>query len=243
MKNIHSQNQTLKTYNACLRCVTRNNCINACLSNKEVETLNNLYVQRINLGKGDSLYHNGDRHQSIFNIRAGILKMEHSLEDGRQQLIRFCFPGELTGLDGLQDGQHHTETTALVDSEICCINFDQFRKISTQYPSLQKSLDQKMSLILNDIQDHIFLLGCLSSNEKLAHFLIEFSKKIGIKNQPVDMFKLPMNREELSSYLGMTVETLSRTFTYMSDNQIILARNKNIKILSFDKLNRIKNSS
>ena len=240
MKNI--QSQLHRSYNACAKCVTRHNCINSCLSNIEVENLNNLFIQRISLRRGENLYHNGDKHQSIFNIRAGVLKMEHSLADGRQQLIKFCMPGELAGLDGLQDGKHHNETTALVDSDICCINFDQFKKITNQFPSLQQSLDQKMSLILNDIQDHIFLLGCLSSNEKLAHFIIELSKKIGQENCPAELFKLPMNREELSSYLGMTVETLSRSFTYMAKNKIIQVRNKNIKIISFDKLTALKNS-
>lgn len=228
-------------HNSCSKCITRNRCINSSLSAEEVQELNNLYVQRISLKKGDNLYHNGDKLQSIYNIRAGTLKTEHSLPDGRQQVVKFCMTGELAGLDGLQDGTHHADTTALTDCEICCINYEQLQKMSRSFPALQKNLDCLMSTILNDIQDHIFLLGSLTANEKLAHFLIQYTKKIASHGYSMEEFKLPMNREELSSYLGVTIETLSRSFTYMDDHKIIEASNKHIKILSREKLEAIYN--
>jgi len=98
-----------------------------------------------------------------------------------------------------------------------------------------------MSSILNEIQDHIFLLGSLSANEKLAHFLIQYSNKLASHGYSPQEFKLPMNREELSSYLGVTIETLSRAFSHMVDNKIIEARNRNIKVTSRAHLESLDN--
>ena len=228
-------------HNPCSKCVTRKNCINSSLTSEEVKHLNNLYVQKINLKKGDTLYNNGDNLLSIYNIRAGVLKTEYSLPDGRQQVVKFMMPGELAGLDGIQDGKHHENTSALTDSEICCINYDQLQKISKTFPNLQKNLDCLMSSILNEIQDHIFLLGSLSANEKLSYFLIQYSKKLASHGYSSHEFKLPMNREELSSYLGVTIETLSRAFTYMIDSNMIEASNKKIKFISNARLESLDN--
>ena len=228
-------------HNSCSKCITRKKCINSSLTAEEASHLNNLYVQRINLKKGDTLYHNGDKLLSIYNIRAGVLKTEYSLPDGRQQVVKFMMPGELAGLDGIQDGKHHSDTSALTDSEICCINYDQLQKISKEFPVLQKNLDCLMSSILNEIQDHIFLLGSLSANEKLAHFLIQYSNKLASHGYSPQEFKLTMNREELSSYLGVTIETLSRAFTHMVDRKIIEASNKNIKVMSRAHLESLDN--
>lgn len=228
-------------HNSCSKCITRNKCINSSLSTEELSHLNNLYVQRINLKRGDALYHNGDALNSIYNIRAGVLKTEYSLPDGRQQVVKFMMSGELAGLDGIQDGKHHADTSALADSEICCINYDQLQRISKEFPILQKNLDCLMSSALNEIQDHIFLLGSLSANEKLAHFLIQYSNKLSSHGYSSQEFKLPMNREELSSYLGVTIETLSRTFTHMIDRKIIEASNKQIKIISRAHLESVDN--
>ena len=228
-------------YNSCSKCITRKECINSSLTPEETLHLNNLYVQRINLKKGDTLYRNGDKLLSIYNIRAGVLKTEYSLPDGRQQVVKFLMPGELAGLDGIQHGKHHSDTTALTDSEICCINYDQLQKMSLDFPVLQKNLDCLMSSILNEIQDHIFLLGSLSANEKLAHFLIQYSNKLASHGYSPQEFKLPMNREELSSYLGVTIETLSRAFTHMVDKKIIAASNKNIKVTSRAELESLDN--
>jgi len=226
-------------HNSCVKCINRKNCINSILSEDEVSELTNVYAQRIHLKKGENLYRNGGKLTSIYNIRVGVIKTEYTLPDGRQQVVKFNMPGDLIGIDGIQDGKYHSDTYALVDTEICSINFTELQKMASKIPSLQRKLDGHMSGILNEIQDHIFLLGSLSSNEKLAHFLLHYSYKLDQLNYKSDDFSLPMNREELSSYLGVTVETLSRTFTNFVDEGFIAARNKHIKIISSERLNQI----
>lgn len=227
------------THHTCFQCISRHRCINSSLTAEQIDQLSNLYVKKITLKKGKNLYHNGDKLHSIYNIRAGILKSESSYADGRQQVIKFYSPGELAGLDGLQDGHHQTATTALTNSEVCCINYPQLLNAAKSYPALQANLDRLMSTLLNDTQAHIFLLACFNANEKLAQFLIEFSNKINALDVSSDEFHLPMNRGELSSYLGITIETLSRSFSYLINKKILAVRNKRIAVLQKDKLKSV----
>lgn len=235
----HTFPQDLNSHTLCLKCISRYQCINSNLTLAQVKQLSNVYVQKIYLKKGESLHHNGDKLQSIYSIRAGTLKTESSLSDGRHQVIKFHLPGEVVGLDGLQDGQHRTTSTALRDSEICRFNYHQLISEAKSYPALQENLDKLMSSMLNDAQNHIFILGSFNATEKLASFLFQFSKKLSSPDLPVNEFKLPMSREDLSSYLGITIETLSRSFSYLSDKKILRASNKNITVLEREKLEAI----
>ena len=96
-----------------------------------------------------------------------------------------------------------------------------------------------MSSILNSVQEPIFLLGCLNTSEKLASFLLQFSDKLAAHGFSSKEFHLPMNREELSSYLGITIETLSRSFTYLTSQKILGNSNQNITIIQEEKLEAV----
>lgn len=107
------------------------------------------------------------------------------------------------------------------------------------YPSLSENLDRLMSSLLNEIQEHVFLLGGLNSIEKLSSFLLEFSNKMRMHGFSDQHLKLPMNREELASYLGITIETLSRSLTHLNKINILETSNKKIRILKMDELESI----
>lgn len=224
---------------SCLNCISKSRCLNSYLDPEQIKKLYNLNIQKITLKKGEKLFRDGDKLKSIYNIRAGILKTEISHADGKHQVIKFNLPGELTGLDGLEDGHHHTEVTALMTSEICCFNYEQLLRASQMYPSLSENLDRLMSSLLNEIQEHVFLLGGLNSIEKLSSFLLEFSNKMKMYGFSNQHFNLPMNREELASYLGITIETLSRSLTHLNKINILETSNKKIRILKMDELESI----
>ena len=226
-------------HHPCLECISRFQCLNSCLTPEQIGKLNNLYVKKISLKRGESLYRNGDKLNSIYNVRAGVLKNELNHADGRQQVIKFYFPGELTGLDGIQDGRYRTETSALTDAEVCCFNYQELLSVANTYPTLQKNLDQLISSILNSVHEHLFLLGFLNASEKLAIFLLQFADKLEDHGFSSKEFYLPMNREELSSYLGITIETLSRSFTHLTKSNILETSNKKIVILQKEKLKSI----
>ena len=209
------------------------------LTSEQISQLSNAYLQKIYLKKGESLHHNGDKLNSIYSIWNGALKTESSLADGRNQVIKFYLPGEVIGLDGLEDGHHHTSTIAIQDSGICRFNYQQLLREVKSYPAIQDNLDRLMSFMLNDAQNHIFILGCFNATEKLASFLFQISKKLSSSDLPVYEFKLPMSREDLSSYLGITIETLSRSFSYLSDKKILRANNRNITVFEREKLEAI----
>lgn len=209
------------------------------LTLEQISELSNAYLQKIYLKKGESLHHNGDKLNSIYSIWMGALKTESSLADGRNQVINFYLPGDVIGLDGLEDGHHRTSTIAIQDSGICRFNYQKLLRELKSFPGIQENLDRLMSFMLNDAQNHIFILGCFNATEKLASFLFQISKKLSSTDLPVNDFKLPMNREDLSSYLGITTETLSRSFADLSDKKILHASNRNITVFERDKLEAI----
>lgn len=229
--------ETLKS--ACSKCNLRELCLPGGLSPEELDQLDNLIRVRRFCRKGEHAYHAGDSFDSLYAVRAGFFKTSLLTEDGRDQVTGFHMTGELMGLDGISTDRHPCNAVALEDSELCVIPFARLEELSRETPSLQRHLHKIMSREIVGDQSVMLLLGSMRAEERLAAFLLNLSQRMTARGYSPSEFYLRMTREEIGSYLGLKLETVSRVFSRFQNDGLIAVQQKHIRILSIPKLRTV----
>jgi CRP/FNR family transcriptional regulator len=217
--------------NKCSTCVLGQFCIPVGLSHEELIKVDALVKERITLKKGDVLYRHGSPMSSVYSVRFGTLKTEHCLSDGRSQIIGFHLPGEILGLDAIGDGYHQSDAIALEDSEACIIRFTEFESLASQIPTLQNQFHRILSRELTQDQRHLLSLGSLRAEERLAGFLLNLSERLTARGYTNHEFDLRMSREEMGSYLGIQIETVSRMLSRFAEAGLIQVKQRHVKLI------------
>jgi CRP/FNR family transcriptional regulator len=239
MPQTHPLNQevtlsVIKT--ACSNCNLRELCLPLGLSLDELERLDNMVSTRRRIKRGDHLYRAGEAFDAIYAIRSGFFKTDVLLEDGRDQVTGFQMAGELLGLDGISTEHHTCNAIALEDSEICAIPFSRLEVLSREIHTLQHHFHKVMSREI--VRDHgvMMLLGTMRAEERLAAFLLNLSQRFTARGFSHAEFYLRMTREEIGSYLGLKLETVSRAFSRFQEEGHIAVQQKHIRILNVNGL-------
>ena len=217
--------------NKCSTCVLGQFCLPVGLSHADLDKVDALVKERIALKKGDSLYRHGNPMTSVYSIRFGTLKTEHGLSDGRSQIIGFHLPGEILGLDAIGDGIHQSDAIALEDSEACIIRFTEFESLASQIPTLQNQFHRILSRELTQDQRHLLSLGSMRAEERLAGFLLNLSERLTARGYTNHEFDLRMSREEMGSYLGIQIETVSRMLSRFVEAGLIQIKQRHVKLI------------
>jgi CRP/FNR family transcriptional regulator, anaerobic regulatory protein len=228
---------------ACSSCNLRELCLPYGLNDEELTRLDDLVSARKRLKRGDYLYRAGEQFDAIFAIRSGFFKTDVLIEDGRDQVTGFQMAGELLGLDGISTERHTCNAIALEDSEICAIPFSRLESLSREIHTLQHHFHKVMSREI--VRDHgvMMLLGTMRAEARLAAFLLNLSQRFTARGFSHTEFYLRMTREEIGSYLGLKLETVSRAFSRFQDDGLIAVQQKHIRILNLDRLKGLMNSS
>ena len=221
---------------ACSSCSLRELCLPAGLDAGEMERMDRLVTHRRRLRRGAGLYHAGEPLAGLFAIRSGFMKSCVLHDDGREQVAGFHMAGDLLGLDAIGSGNHTCDTVALEDTEVCEIPFTSLEQLSREMPSLQHQLHRIMSREI--VRDHgvMLLLGSMSAGERLAAFLLNLSQRFAARGYSPSEFRLRMTREEMGSYLGLKLETVSRTLSSFQERGLIEVRQKQVRIVDFSGL-------
>jgi len=226
---------------ACSNCNLRELCLPFGLSHEELERLDDLVSTRRRIKRGDHLYRAGAAFDAIYAIRSGFFKTDVLLEDGRDQVTGFQMAGELLGLDGISTEHHTCNAIALEDSEICAIPFSRLEGLSREIHTLQHHFHKVMSREI--VRDHgvMMLLGTMRAEERLAAFLLNLSQRFTARGFSHAEFYLRMTREEIGSYLGLKLETVSRAFSRFQEEGYIAVQQKHIRILDVNGLKALMN--
>ncbi|MDR2366113.1 MAG: fumarate/nitrate reduction transcriptional regulator Fnr [Zoogloeaceae bacterium] len=226
---------------ACSNCNLRELCLPLGLADDEMERLDELISVRKRVRRGDSLYRAGQAFEYIYAIRSGFFKTDVLLEDGRDQVTGFQMAGELLGMDGISTEFHACNAVALEDSEVCHIPFFRLEKLSREIQTLQRHFHQVMSREI--VRDHgvMVLLGKMCVEERIAAFLLNLSQRFTARGFSPAEFNLRMTREEIGSYLGLKLETVSRAFSRFQEEKLISVQQKYMHILDIDGLKQIMN--
>lgn len=223
----------------CSNCSLRDICLPCGMKPSDVNGLDELQFSRTKVGAGQTLYHEGKTFRNIYAVRMGTFKSSLTLADGREQVSGFQMAGELMGLDGIANGTYASNATALEDTEVCTIPYDQISKLAATSADLQQAVSRLMSREI--VRDHslLMLLGSMNAEERLAAFLLNLSQRFKLRGYSAREFHLRMSRAEIGSYLGMKLETVSRTFSAFQQQGILEVDKRHIRIIDAAALQRV----
>jgi len=224
---------------ACSQCNLRELCLPYGLSDKEVAKLDKMVAARRKLKRSQHLYRAGEPFEAIYAIKTGFFKTDVLLEDGRDQVTGFQMAGEILGMDGISSEAHSCNAVALEDSEVCVIPFAQLEELSREIETLQHHFHKVMSREI--VRDHgvMMLLGTMRAEERLAAFLLNLSQRFTARGYSPQEFHLRMTREEIGSYLGLKLETVSRAFSRFQEEGFISVHQKHIRIIDISPLRQM----
>ncbi len=230
---------TLKA--ACSQCNLRELCLPYGLTESEIEQIEAMVGVRRRVKRQQHLYRAGENFEAIYAIRSGFFKTDVLLEDGRDQVTGFQMAGEILGMDGISGETHTCNAVALEDSEICVIPFAHLERLSREIQALQRHFHQVMSREI--VRDHgvMMLLGTMRAEERLATFLLNLSQRFTTRGYSPAEFHLRMTRDEIGSYLGLKLETVSRAFSRFQEEGFISVQQKHIRILDISGLKKLLN--
>ena len=225
--------------NGCANCAMRHTCMPSELSSGDFVKLDTVISASRNVKRGEALYRAGDAFQSIYAVRVGSFKTVVIHRDGREQVTGFHLAGEPLGMDGISAEAHTCDAIALEDSSVCVIPFHLLEILCRELKVMQHHLHKMMSGEIVRESVLMMLLGNMSAEERLSAFLLNMSTRLAARGYSAHEFNLRMTREEIGSYLGLTLETVSRMFSKFQKQHLISVQGKQIHITDIDGLKKI----
>jgi CRP/FNR family transcriptional regulator, anaerobic regulatory protein len=216
----------------CSRCNLREICLPVGLTRDEIESIDGRMVTaRRKLARGERLFQVGDRFDTVYAIWTGFFKTCVSSKDGREQVTGFQMGGELIGLDGIGTRRHEVDAVALDDSQVCVIPFAELEVLALELSSLQQQFHRLMSREIVRNHGVMLLLGSMNADERLAAFLLNLTQRQRARGFSGSSIVLRMSREEIGSYLGLKIETVSRTFSKFQASGLLFVRHRQIQVV------------
>lgn len=216
---------------ACERCALNAVCLPDELTDKERDEFTALIFQHKRLHAGQALFRAGEAFSHLYFVKTGAFKTVVLTDDGREQVTGFHFAGDVVGIDAISFATHPSEAVALEDTNVCAISFAQLSRLSRQVEPLQNYLQRLLAREVVRDQGIMLLLGRMQADERVAAFLVNVSQRFKARGfSPVE-FTLPMPREDIGNYLGLTLETVSRCLSRLKSAGVLTVDNRHIRIL------------
>jgi CRP/FNR family transcriptional regulator len=225
----------------CPNCKLSELCLPFGLQKNEVAQLVNIVKNKRPLQTNELLYWQGHACESLYAIKSGSFRSFITNLAGVEQTIGFYLPGELMGLDSFQHGRFTCSTVALETASVCELPLSHLNELCTRIPSLQTQMMRILGKEIASDHDKIILLGHRSAKEKMATFILMLSHRYTILGFSSTQFNLTMGRHDIANFLGLTIETVSRQLTYLSQQGIITVKQRRIQINNLDLLKTIVN--
>lgn len=233
----HSHGPALRT--ACSSCRLRDICMPVGLNAAEMAKIDQMVSTRVKIKAGENLFRSGGRFKSLYAVRTGFFKSTIGTPDGREQVSGFYMSGEILGLDGMASGQHVSNTRALEDSDVCVLHVNLINDLAHHVPALQQHVQKVMSKEIVNDHDHLFMLGSMRADARLASFLLNLLSRLHTRGQAQHELLLRMTREDIGSYLGVTLETVSRSFSKLVKLGVLAVEQKRVRVLNPAALHQI----
>jgi len=223
----------------CSGCNMRELCLTQGMQAADMQRFENVVYARRRIKRGESLFGAGDEFKSIYAVRSGFFKTSLVDGEGREQVTGFSMGGELLGMDGIGTGRYNGTAIALEDSEVCALPYALLEEMAEDSPVLRRQLHAVLSREI--VRDHgvMMLLGSMRAEERLATFLLNLSRRFTARGYSASDFHLRMTRDEIGSYLGLKLETVSRLFSRFHDDRLIEVQQKHVRILDIAGLTQI----
>lgn len=223
----------------CQTCSLNSLCLPLALSIDEMSQLDEMIKRGKPLPKGKTLFQQGEPFSSIFAVRTGAIKTYTVTSKGEEQIIGFHLASEVIGLASYENDIYPMTACALESTTVCEVPLASLDNLADELFELRKHLMRMMSSEIRHDQNMMVLLGKKNSDERVASFLVDISLRQANRGLSPTRFRLPMSRIDISNYLGLAVETVSRVFTRFQKNQLIHTENKEIQLLDLNQLSEL----
>ena len=228
-----------RPHGGCLTCKMHFRCLPRGLNERDTVRVEGLLQNRRQLKCGEYLYQAGDRCDTIYAVKTGCLKTHVCDEHGYEQVTGFQMAGDLLGMDGIGLRAHDFNLVALEDSEVCALPAARLDELPPELETIRRYLHEVMSGYI--VRDHnaMIMLSKMRAEERLAAFLLDLSRRFAALGYSSSEFNLRMSREDIGSYLGIKIETVSRMFSQFQERKLIDVKNRHVCILDSVRLQRI----
>lgn len=224
---------------ACSSCSLRELCLPIGLEGPDMDRLDGMVTKRRPVRRGEHAFRVGTPFQFLYAIRRGFFKTYELQEDGQEHITGFHMAGEIIGMDAISTDRNGCNAVALEDSELCDIPFQQLETLCRELPALQHQFHKLMSREI--IRDHgvITLLGGMRAEGRIAAFLLNLSQRYAARGYSATEFNLRMTRAEIGHYLGMKLETVSRTLSRFQEQGVITVNNRSLRLNDLARLRQM----
>lgn len=220
----------------CQDCRIKQLCLPVMLAESEIAHLDSIVHRGRPVNKGQHLIQAGDNFTGVFAVRSGSIKAYTISVDGLEQITGFYLPGEIIGFDAISSGTYPGFAKSLETSSVCEIPFDRLEQLASEIPGLQRQIFRTMSSEIVKDQELMLQLNKKSAEQRFGSFLINLSFRFGRRGLSSNQFRLPMARSDISNYLGLAVETISRLIAQLQDEGLVAIEKREVEILDMNRL-------
>lgn len=175
-----------------------------------------LQPQRRVVHAGDVIYRAGEAFSSLHILNSGFFKIVNLTADGREQVVALKFRGDWLGFDGIANGSYACDAVAMDTGEVWTVRYDELLRACANRPVLLTVLHEAMSREIAGDRDSMMSLCTLPADARVADFLRQWAESLARRGLRNDQISLRMTRAEIGNYLGMTLETVSRSLSRLA---------------------------
>ena len=224
---------------SCSDCNLKGLCLPIAMDVQDIDKLDSIIQRNRPIQGSDHIYRTGDNFSSIYAVRSGSIKTYLVNDDGVEQVTGFYLPGEVLGFDGIGSNLHTCNVVALETSSVCEIPFNRLEELSRQVPILQRHFFQLMSRQIETDHQMMLTLSKKNADGRISTLLLSLSKRYSRRNLSANAMHLPMSRMDIGNFLGLTIETVSRTFSRLQKEGVINVDGREIHINDHERLNEL----
>lgn len=200
----------------CSNCTLNRVCLPRHVAARDMHLLDWMSPVNRRVRRDAALYRSRDAFAALYAVRSGSFKSMGISNGGVSKVTGFHLPGDLIGAEGIQDDHYCYSVVALEDSEVCRVGYDRLVSSMSTVPGLQTGLLQMISADISRDRGLMLLLGAMSAEQRVVTFLLSLSRRYAALHYAPDHFVLRMTRADIGSYLGLSLETVSRIFTKLA---------------------------
>ena len=208
------------SFGPCSRCDIGEIALCSALGREDLQRLSGL-ASELSAHKGQVIIDEGARADGLFNVTSGALKIYKTLSDGRRQITGFLFTGDFLGV--AMNDRYPYSAEVIEPATLCRFARSKLENLMRETPDLEHRLLTMVSNELVLAQEQMLVLGCKTAREKMASFLLNLYRRTLRRHPQATTLSLPMSRHDIADYLGLTTETVSRTFTAFKKEGVIAA--------------------
>lgn len=188
------------------------------------------------LARGEHLFHTGSSDPNVHVVVSGSVKLYSVTDGGAEQVLGFCFPGDLFGLDVLGAPEHGNSAVALEPTVVRALPTQELAAACRLVPAMQQRIYWLLARRINDLHEQMMALGRMRAEERLAGFLLGLDARLATSPRADHKLQLSMTRYEIGCYLGVALETVSRLLRHFDEAGLTRTHGRCIQLRDLDRL-------